>query len=594
MRSNTCLTRSLCALAILGHTAGAYAQNTFEITIPISGLTNVAGGHALPDGGFAFGGELPDGLLVVRADSSGQVVWIKALSEAANDEGIYDRSIAVVDDHILMGGYAMGNNTAVRDGILHVLDLSGNVLHQRLIDVALNSNAIHSINATDHGALIAGRATGAGSYDMLLQQVDTDGVVLGSWSFGTTGWDWAYEAIGCADGGMALVGYGDDVGGPAPSAYLVRTDAQGQELWARGLDGASADEGYTVFEDSVSGDLYIGGRTLGMGSPGTHGFITKFTASGTHAWTRVIDNAFDVIGIVPLSNGRYTALLRAQNIAGGHGAYDALLLTFNDQGTLLSNRLFGTAADEYPVSLSGTSDGGLLITCYRTNPDGFYAVRTDANGDGACTGISVQVTWNNYTPTIYTPASILQNGHNPGIWTTSATAWVTPSQFVCCTYPVNAFFTTQPGNALAYTFINSSVGNGDASWSIDGGTYTGDTVFYSFPAPGTYTVCLTFTGICASDTSCQTVAVGGTGVNDLSASAGFQLWPQPATDQVRITSEQTIQQIEVLDVQGRVLKRVAVNNQRTFNLDLRGLSTGVHLLRVRGPAGSLVQRLVIG
>ena len=228
-----------------------HAQTSFEITIPVPGLTNVAGGQPLPDGGFVFGGELNDGVVVVRTDSTGAVLWTRALAEAANEEGIYDRSIAVSGDRIYMGGYAMGPGTSTRDGILHVLDFDGDVISQRLIDVAGGSNALHGITAITGGALIAGRREGAGSYDMLLQRVDASGNVTGSWSYGSTGWDWAYEAIQLAGGGMALVGYGDDVGGPAPSAYLVKTDAAGQELWSRGLDGASADEGYSVMELSL-------------------------------------------------------------------------------------------------------------------------------------------------------------------------------------------------------------------------------------------------------------------------------------------------------------------------------------------------------
>lgn len=94
---------------------------------------------------------------------------------------------------------------------------------------------------------------------MLLQQVDTDGNITGSWSYGSNGWDWAYEAVQLNNGHMAVVGYGDEVGGPAPSAYLVRTDAQGQELWARGVDGASADEAYTVMEDAGADEQPVHG-----------------------------------------------------------------------------------------------------------------------------------------------------------------------------------------------------------------------------------------------------------------------------------------------------------------------------------------------
>lgn len=581
------LHRTLLAGSLLAALLPARAQNTFEITIPVPGLTNVAGGHALPDGGFVFGGELADGLVVVRTDSTGAVLWTKALAEANNDEGLYDRSIAVVDGHILMGGYAMGNNTAVRDGILHVLDLNGNVLDQRLIDVGFNSNAVHSVNAAEHGALVAGRASGEGSYDMLLQRVDTDGVVLGSWSYGTTGWDWGYEAIPCADGGMALVGYGDDVGGPAPSAYLVRTDAQGQELWARGVDGASADEGYTVFEDGASGDLYIGGRTLGMGSPGTRGFITKFDANGTHVWTRVVDNAFDVIGITALSDGRFAALLRAQNITGGFGNYDALLVTFNEEGTLLGNRLFGTAASEYPVNLARTGDGGLLITCFRNTPDGVYVVLVDSDGNGACTGATVQLTWNTYTPTLYTPTSLLQSGHNPGLWPTGTTAPALTRQFVCCTYPVVASFEAQPGNALAYTFLNTSTGTGTASWSIEGGTYTGDTVYHSFSAPGTYTVCLTITGVCATETACQTVSVAVNGVDALSAGPALHLQPNPATDRLRISTAAPLRTVQLLDATGRLVRTHAAQGATALEIDITALSPGAFVLRAWTDAGPL-------
>ncbi len=593
MRSASRLVPSLAALALFCLSDQARAQNTFEITIPVPGLTNVAGGQQDPQGGFIFGGEVGDGLVVLRTDSTGGVLWTRQLAEGDNDEGIYDRSLAISGDRILTGGYAMGPNTATRDGLLHVLDLDGNVLAQRLIDVGFNSNAVHTVNATADGGLIAGRATGEGSYDMLLMKVDQDGVVQDSWSYGSTGWDWAYEAIRCTDRGMALVGYGDDVGGPAPSAYLVRTDSLGQELWARGVDGASADEGYTVLEDSVSGDLYIGGRTLGMGTPGTRGFITKFTASGTHVWTRVIGNAFDPIGIVPLTDGRFATLVRAQNIAGGHGDYDALLLTFNAQGDLLGNRLFGTTASEYPVSLSPTANGGLLITCLRTanGANGIYAVLTDGLGAGACSGITIEPGWSAYTPTIFEHTSLLQNGQNSTDWAASITQPAATRAFVCCTYPVEADFTAAPVEGLSWTFTDQSQGVGELTWNIAGDTFSGDTVNYTFTAPGTYQVCLTIEGICASDQLCEPVEVIGTGIGDHAAQV-IRFSPNPATDRLYVTCSDDVLSMDVLDVHGRLLRKWPVNGARSLHLDVSGLPSGVLVLRTSGVAGSRSQRFV--
>jgi hypothetical protein len=570
----------------------ATAQNTFEITIPVPGLTNVAGGQQLPDGGFVFGGELSDGLVVVRTDSTGGVLWTRALAEGANEEGLYGRSLAVAGDRIFMGGYAMGPGTNTRDGLLHVLDLDGNILAQRLIDVGQNSNAIHSINDVTGGTLIAGRASGAGSYDMLLQKTDQDGNITDSWSYGSSGWDWAYEAVHLANGGMALVGYGDGVGGPPPSAYLVRTDANGEEVWARGVDGNSADEGYTVMEDPGTGHLYLGGTTLGMGAPGTRGFITKFDADGTHVWTRVIGNAFDVIGIVASVPDRYAALLRAQNISGGHGSYDVLVLIFNGAGDLLSNQLYGSAASEYPVSLARTPNG-LLITSYKSGgTSAIHAVLTDALGQGGCTGISVSPQWTTYTPTIFNHSSTLQSSQNVTGWNAPGAQPALTRNFVCCTYPVTAAYTVAAGPDLTYTFTNQSTGAGEATWTINGTVLTGDVVQYTFPSTGTFQACLSIAGICATDQVCEAVNVINTGLEEL-GTLPMQISPNPATDQVLVTFANAVQHVELIDAHGRLLRSWPVNGLPAMSLDLTGLPPGMHVLRTMTASGSSAQRLVI-
>ncbi len=65
---------SLAAVAYLLLSSTNLTQNTFELTIPVPGLTNVADGHQTSDGGFVRGGGLSAGLVVVRTDCSGQVL----------------------------------------------------------------------------------------------------------------------------------------------------------------------------------------------------------------------------------------------------------------------------------------------------------------------------------------------------------------------------------------------------------------------------------------------------------------------------------------------------------------------------------------
>ncbi|MCC7502945.1 MAG: T9SS type A sorting domain-containing protein [Flavobacteriales bacterium] len=86
-----------------------------------------------------------------------------------------------------------------------------------------------------------------------------------------------------------------------------------------------------------------------------------------------------------------------------------------------------------------------------------------------------------------------------------------------------------------------------------------------------------------------------TGVTDALAAPAPSLAPNPVVDQALVTFPDSFTgTIAVCDAQGRTLRVFPVNGQRTVTLDLGGLPPGVHLLRATGPAGSVVQRLVIG
>ncbi|MFN3876393.1 MAG: hypothetical protein ACK4L7_10835, partial [Flavobacteriales bacterium] len=355
--------------------------------------------------------------------------------------------------------------------------------------------------------------------------------------------------------------------------------------------GASADEGYCIAEDPATGDLYIGGRTLGMGQNSVAGFISKFSAAGAHQWTRVIGNAFDVVGIVP-AGGRFAALLRAQDIAGGYGGYDELLVFFNGMGDLLGSRLFGTAGSDYPVSLSAMPWGGLLVTSLSSGPAAIRAVLTDPMGNGGCSGTNVQVAWAPYTPTVFTHSSTQQTGHSVFSWITPQPQPSLSRQFVCCTYPVEASFDVQPGNALGHLFINSSTGGGTALWSIEGASYTGDTVFHSFSAPGIYTACLTLQGVCAQDTDCMDIAVATTGVSEPEPPSLLLLWPQPAGSVLHVRAAAPVRAAQVLDATGREVRRVAAPGGTSLLLDVGDLGRGLFLLRAWTDAGT-VQRSFI-
>ncbi|MBR5027800.1 MAG: T9SS type A sorting domain-containing protein, partial [Bacteroidales bacterium] len=72
----------------------------------------------------------------------------------------------------------------------------------------------------------------------------------------------------------------------------------------------------------------------------------------------------------------------------------------------------------------------------------------------------------------------------------------------------------------------------------------------------------------------------------------FALYPNPATNNVRIASDATIEQVEVINVAGVVVMKEYVNNNSAM-LNVEKLNNGIYAVRVRTNKGTSIQRMVV-
>ncbi len=107
--------------------------------------------------------------------------------------------------------------------------------------------------------------------------------------------------------------------------------------------------------------------------------------------------------------------------------------------------------------------------------------------------------------------------------------------------PVAQFsFAAQGGGTVAFTDQSTNM---PASWSWDfddGSSSNQQSPTHTFAASGTYNVCLTVENSAGQNTSCQTVEIMLTSTERLRAEYGFQLYPNPAAEQVRIELKHAI------------------------------------------------------
>src|SRR5690554_1463459 len=77
-------------------------------------------------------------------------------------------------------------------------------------------------------------------------------------------------------------------------------------------------------------------------------------------------------------------------------------------------------------------------------------------------------------------------------------------------------------------------------------------------------------------------------------SSAFNLYPNPAANEVHITNSENmqVQQVAVYDVTGKQLTTQTFNNQTEIQLNVENLASGVYMLHIETNKGTAVKKLV--
>jgi len=150
-------------------------------------------------------------------------------------------------------------------------------------------------NTIDGGYILGGSASsfGAGDSDYWLMKTDSNGIEQWNKTFGGTGWDecWAMRPV---DGGYILVGF------VLPTkifdtayCWLVKTDADGNKLWDKKIEGTRWSAGWDI-RQTPDGGYIISGETNGFGfwagslqfNFGGDMWLVKTDADGNKIWDK--------------------------------------------------------------------------------------------------------------------------------------------------------------------------------------------------------------------------------------------------------------------------------------------------------------------
>jgi hypothetical protein len=337
------------------------------------------GGYVIAGSTYSYGAGSGD-VWLVKTNSAGAVEWTQTYGGTSWELGL---SVVESGD----GGYVIAGNTnsygAGSDDVwLIKTDSAGNAHWNQTYGGAGTDYGYCVTQTSDGGYAIAGytESFDVGGGDFWLIKTDSAGNAQWNRTYGGEDVDWAFSMVQTRDGGYALIGFTESHGAGYNDAWLVKTDANGNEQWNQTYGGTSDDRGYSLVQTSDEGYVLVG-YTYSYGAGSSDVWLVKTNSAGAVEWTQTYGGTSNdsARSMVQTSDGGYAIAGYTESFDVGGG--DFWLIKTDSAGNAQWNRTYGGISNDFGTSVTEISDGSYAITGYSGSysPGGndFLLVKTD-------------------------------------------------------------------------------------------------------------------------------------------------------------------------------------------------------------------------
>ncbi|MBI4931801.1 MAG: T9SS type A sorting domain-containing protein [Bacteroidetes bacterium] len=282
------------------------------------------------------------------------------------------------DGSYIIAGETQSFGSGMQDIYLLQMNTNGGLNWSKTFG-STNSEAGYSV--TEHIAgggnyLLAAQSGAFAGGDALIMTVSTGGGLLWSQAFGGASGDYPYSIIETSDGKFVTAGYTRSLPSGYESMHIMKiSDITGDTVWTRGFDDAfNEGYGYDVKQTSDGGYI-VTGETWANGPREV--YAVKMTSSGAVSWKKSIPSGtgYSVAEV----NGGYV-------ITGDESttSADVLLVKIDNSGNLLWKKTYGGSGSDIGYVVKQTPDKGFIIGGYTqgsfNNNSDAYLLRTDSDG----------------------------------------------------------------------------------------------------------------------------------------------------------------------------------------------------------------------
>ena len=270
------------------------------------------------DGGFiaagyteSFGVEYGD-FLLMKLNSNGEVVWGKAYGGSEWDEAI---SITETSDGgFIATGITNSFGAGDYDFLIIKFNSTGDVIWAKTLGGISDDESNTVIQSTDGNYIISGYtySFGAGNYDFIIAKLDSDGNRVWVKTYGGNNEEREYSIIETSDNGFAVVGSTNSFGNGNEDCLIMKLDSGGNLTWAKTFGEHSIDRKKSIIQTSDGGYL-VGGYSSSFGV--AYDFlVTKLTSNGEIHNCQYILNCTPSISSITLNSTSQVLTVTTLNI----------------------------------------------------------------------------------------------------------------------------------------------------------------------------------------------------------------------------------------------------------------------------------------
>jgi hypothetical protein len=319
------------------------------------------------DGGYAFVGSTRSygagglDVLLVRTDPYGHALWNRTYGGSLDEEGVH--IVELADGGFLVAGFTRSFGAGGLDAWLIRTNASGDVLWNSTYGGSLDDAAYEAVPCRSGGFVLTGFTSSfgtAGSEDVWVVRTDDMGIASWNRTYGGAQDDACWSIAECSAGGFILGGTTKSQGAGDMDFLLVRTNETGEQVWNQTWGGPLEDWGVCALECKAGG-FALAGSTYSFGAGNRDGWLIRTDANGQQLWNRTYGGPVkdSINAVIECSSGGFA--LAGDTYTYGAGGSDMWLVRTGADGVEAWNEAAGGGLNDYGRAVAEGRDGRLTV-----------------------------------------------------------------------------------------------------------------------------------------------------------------------------------------------------------------------------------------